>query len=186
LKKLVAAGAESGGDRLTSIRAARERFYRGDIAATIGAFSEEWAGLLRAADLANYRAQFEEPLATTFAGYKILGQSAWTQAPVVMQTLGMLETFDLNAMGHNSPRYVHTVAEALKLAFADRECYYGDSPEVPLAELLSPTYLRKRSALIRPDRAVPHIQELGQAPRQSSVFQRSRAASDKRRPRPER
>ena len=110
----------------------RERFYRGDIAATIGAFSEKWGGLLRAADLAGYRAQFESPLAVAFADCKIVGQSAWTQAPVVMQALGMLAKFNLKAMGHNSSKYVHTLAEVLKLAFADRERYYGDSPEVPL------------------------------------------------------
>jgi gamma-glutamyltranspeptidase/glutathione hydrolase len=162
LKKLIAAGTKSGGDRLAGIRAVRERFYRGDIAATIGACSETWGGLLRAADLASYRAQFEEPLAVTFAGREILGQSAWTQAPIVMQALGMLEVFDLKAMGHNSSQYVHTVAEALKLAFADRERYYGDSPEVPLAELLSPAYLRERAALIRSDRAMPEAPPPGQ------------------------
>jgi len=154
LKKLVAAGTQGGADRLDGIRAVRERFYRGDITDTIGAFSEKWGGLLRAADLAEYRAQFEPPLAMTFADREILGQSAWTQAPVVMQALGLLQTFDLKSMGHNSGRYVHTVAEALKLAFADRERYYGDSPEVPLAGLLSPAYLRERAALIRADRAM--------------------------------
>lgn len=154
LKQLEAAGTECGGDRLAGIRAVRERFFRGQIAATIGAFSEKWGGLLRAADLAAYRAQMEPPLATTFAGCEILGQSAWTQAPIVMQALGMLGTFDLKAMGHNSSRYVHTVAEALKLAFADRERYYGDTPDVPLAELLSPSYLRERAALIRSDSAM--------------------------------
>lgn len=154
LKKLIAAAAQSGGDRHAGIRAVRERFYRSDIAAAIGAFSEKWGGLLRAADLAGYRAQLEPPLATTFAGRDIKGQSAWTQGPIVLQALGMLEPFDLKALGHNSPKYVHIVAEALKLAFADRERYYGDSPEVPLTELLSPAYLRQRAALIRPDRAM--------------------------------
>jgi len=154
LKKLVAAGAQGGADRLAGISAVRERFYRGDIAVTISAFSEKWGGLLRAGDLADYRAQVEPPLAMAFAGHEILGQYAWTQAPVVMQALGLLQTFDLKAMGHNSGRYVHTVAEALKLAFADRERYYGDSREVPIAELLSPAYLRERAALIRADRAM--------------------------------
>jgi gamma-glutamyltranspeptidase / glutathione hydrolase len=179
LKKLIAAGAQSGGDRLAGIRAVRERFYRGDIAATIGAFSEKWGGLLRAADLAGYRAQFEPPLATTFAGRRILGPSAWTQAPIVMQALGMLGTFDLKAMGHNSWHYVHTVAEALKLAFADRERYYGDSPEVPLVELLSPSYLRERAALIRSDRAMPEAPPPGEVAgrvRQTAA-PRSRAGS---------
>lgn len=155
LKRLVAAAAHSGGDRLAGIRAARERFYRGDIAAMIGTFSEKWGGLLRADDLAGYRARIEPPLSTKFAGREVLSQSAWTQAPVVMQALGILAAFDLKAMGHNSSRYIHTIAEALKLAFADRECYYGDSPDVPIAELLSAAYLRERAALIHPERAIP-------------------------------
>src|SRR5262249_40765725 len=133
-----------------------------DIAATIGAFSQKWGGLLRAADLSGYRAQFESPLAVAFAGCNIMGQSAWTQAPVVMQALGMLATFNLKAMGHNSSASVHTLAEVLKLAFADREQYYGDSPEVPLAELLSPTYLSDRAALIRSDRAMPEAPPPGE------------------------
>jgi gamma-glutamyltranspeptidase/glutathione hydrolase len=154
LKKLATAGAQGGADRLAGIRAVRERFYRGDIANTIGAFSEKWGGLLCAADLAEYHVQFEPPLTTTFAGHEILGQSAWTQAPVVMQALGLPQAFDLKAMGQNSSRYVHTITEALKLAFADRERYYGNSCEVPLAELLSPAYLRECATLIRADRAM--------------------------------
>src|SRR3989475_1410705 len=152
LKRLVEAAATSGGDRVKGIGAARERFYRGDIAAMIGAFSEKWGGLLRADDLAGYRTRIEPPLTTTFAGREVLGQSAWTQGPVLMQALGMLAGFDLRAMGHNSARYIHVVTEALKLAFADRERYYGDSPSVPLTELLSPAYCRERAALIRQDK----------------------------------
>src|SRR5205814_1001878 len=154
LKRLVEADVKARGDRIKGIASARERFYRGDIAATIGAFSEKWGGLLRAADLAGYRTRIEPPLSTTFAGREILGQSAWTQGPVLMQALGMLAEFDLRAMGHNSARYIHVIAEALKLAFADRERYYGDSPAVPLTELLSPEYLRERAKLIRPDTAM--------------------------------
>lgn len=164
LKRLVASGAQSG-DRLAGIRAARERSYRGDIAQTIGAFSEKWGGLLRAEDLDGYRAQFEPPLSTTFAGREILGQSAWTQGPVVMQALGMLAAFDLKAMRHNSSRYIHTIAEALKLAFADRERFYGDSPDVPLAGLLSSAYLRERAALIRSDRAMREAPAPGEVTR---------------------
>src|SRR5438105_6212578 len=106
LKRLVDADAKSGGDRIKGIGAARERFYRGDIAATIGAFSERWGGLLRADDLAGYRTRIESPLSIAFAGREILGQSAWTQGPVLMQTLGMLAGFDLRAIGHNSARYI--------------------------------------------------------------------------------
>ncbi len=159
LRRLVEADARARGHRTAGIAAARERFYRGDIALAIGAFSERVGGLLRAADLAGYRARLEPPLRTTFAGREILGQSAWTQGPVLMQALGVLETFDLRAMGHNSARYIHTVAEALKLAFADRERYYGDSVDggVAIGELLAPAYARERAALIRMDRTAPEL-----------------------------
>ncbi|HSF07723.1 MAG TPA: gamma-glutamyltransferase [Methylomirabilota bacterium] len=153
LRRLVEADGQGRGDRVAGIAAARQRFYRGDIAATIGAFSERLGGLLRAGDLAGYRARFEPPLRMAFAGREIVSQSAWTQGPVLLQALGMLATFDLRGLGHNSPRYIHVVAEALKLAFADRERYYGDAPGVPLAELLAPAYARERAALIRLDRA---------------------------------
>ena len=158
LRRLVEAEAAAGGAREAGIAAARQRFYRGDIAATIGGYSERVGGLLRASDLAGYRARVEPPLSMTYAGREILGQGPWTQGPVLMQALGMLAAFDLRAMGHNSPRYIHVVAEALKLAFADRERYYGDSPErarVAIADLLSPAYLRERAAAIRLDHAAP-------------------------------
>jgi gamma-glutamyltranspeptidase/glutathione hydrolase len=155
LRRLVEADTKSRGHRTAGIAAARERFYRGDVAATIGAFSERVGGLLRASDLAGYRARFEAPLRTTFAGREILGQSAWTQGPVLMQALGMLATFDLRALGHNSARYIHVVAEALKLAFADREQFYGDREDAltSIGDLLVPAYLKERAALIRSDRA---------------------------------
>ncbi len=157
LRRLVEADARGRGHRAAGIAAARERFYRGDIAAAIGAFSERLGGLLRAADLAAYRARLEPPLRMAFAGREILGQSAWTQGPVLLQALGMLETLDLRAIGHNSARYIQLVAEALKLAFADRERYYGDSDDagVRVAELLAPAYARARAGLIRMDRAAP-------------------------------
>ncbi|HMH49987.1 MAG TPA: gamma-glutamyltransferase [Candidatus Acidoferrum sp.] len=157
LRRLVEADATTRGHRAAGIAAARARFYRGDVAAMIGGFSERTGGLLRASDLAPYRTRLEAPLGTTFAGREIIGQGAWTQGPVLMQALGMLSNFDLRAMGHNSTRYIHVVAEALKLAFADRERHYGDSPSVPIAELLSPAYLRERAALIRLDRAAPAL-----------------------------
>ena len=160
LRRLVEADAQSHGHRAAGIAAARERFYRGDVAAAIGAFSEGVGGLLRAGDLAGYRARLEPPLRTRFAGREIVGQSAWTQGPVLMQALGTLATFDLRAMRHNSARYVHVVTEALKLAFADRERYYGDA-SVPIAELLAPAYAQERAALIRMDRAAPALPQPG-------------------------
>jgi gamma-glutamyltranspeptidase/glutathione hydrolase len=164
LKQLAEAGARAGSGRAAGIAGARERFNRGDVATAIGAFSERVGGLLRASDLAGYHARVEPPLRTTFAGREILGQSAWTQGPVLMQALGILATIDLRALGHNSARYVHVVAEALKLAFADRERYYGDSPDVPLASLLAPAYARERAALIRMDRAMPAAPPPGDLP----------------------
>ena len=155
LRRLVEADTRGRGHRTAGIVAARERFYGGDIAAAIGGFSERLGGLLRASDLAGYRAGFEPPLRTTFAGREVLGQSAWTQGPVLMQALAMLAPLDLRALGHNTPRYIHVITEALKLAFADRERYYGDSKSVPLTTLLSAAYARERAALIRMDRAAP-------------------------------
>lgn len=160
LRRLVDADTRGRGHRLAGIAAARERFYRGDIAAAIGAFSERAGGLLRSADLAGYRAGLEPPLRTTFEGREILGQSAWTQGPVLMQALGTLAGFDLRGLGHNSAAYIHVVTEALKLAFADREHYYGDFA-VPIADLLSPAYARERAALIRMDRAAPELPPAG-------------------------
>jgi gamma-glutamyltranspeptidase/glutathione hydrolase len=155
LERLVEADAQGRGQRTAGIAAARERFYRGDIAATIGNFSARVNGLLRASDLAGYRARLEPPLRVSFAGREILGQASWTQGPVLLQALGMLEAFDLRGMGHNSGRYIHVVTEALKLCFADRERYYGDAETVPMAELLAPAYLRERAGLIRMERAAP-------------------------------
>jgi len=161
LRKLMEVDAQGCDHRQAGIAAARQRFYRGDVAATIGAFSERLGGLLRASDLAGYHAGLESPVRVAFAGREIVAQGAWTQGPVLLQALGMLATLDLRALGHNSPRYIHVVTEALKLAFADRERYYGDAGAVPLAELLSPAYARQRAALIRQDRAMPEAPPAG-------------------------
>ena len=170
LRRLVHAEALSRGHRLAGIGAARDRFYRGDIAVAIGAFSERVGGLLRAADLAGYRAHFEPPLRMSFAGREILGPPAWTQGPVLMQALGMLATVDARALGHNSARYIHVITEALKLAFADRERYYGDSDAAAKAigELLAPAYLRERAGLIRMDRAAPEAPAPGNLERRGA------------------
>ncbi|HYB43673.1 MAG TPA: gamma-glutamyltransferase [Candidatus Methylomirabilis sp.] len=178
LRRLAEAAAGARGHRADGIAAARARFYRGDIAAAIGAFSQRLGGLLRASDLAGYRAQLEPPLRMPFAGREILGQGAWTQGPVLMQALGMLEAFDLRALGHNSPRYIHVVAEALKLAFADREEFYGDAGDAAAAMgwLLSPAYLRERAALIRMDRAAPELPAPG-APRRPGATRSGIAAA---------
>ncbi len=169
LKKMVSAESDAGGDRLAGLRAAREMFYRGDIAATIVRCSERVGGLLTLEDLAGYHARFEEPVMTTFMGYEICAQSTWSQGAVLLQALNILERFDsrgpeaLRAMGHNSTQYIHTVAEALKLAFADREGYYGDPDfaRVPVDGLLSKEYAATRARLIRGDKAWPEAPEAG-------------------------
>ncbi|MBI4640467.1 MAG: gamma-glutamyltransferase, partial [Candidatus Tectomicrobia bacterium] len=163
LKKLVEAERSAPGTRLAGLRAARDRFYLGDIAQTIANFSKKVGGLLDLEDLANYQAKFEVPISTTFAGYEICGQSTWTQGAVLLQSLNILESFDLKAMGHNSTPYIHTVTEAIKLAFADRERYYGDPnfARVPISGLLSKEYAAERSRLIKPDKAYPELPPSG-------------------------
>lgn len=150
LRLLVEAERATGGTRQAGIGAARAMFYEGEIARRIVAFSQRVGGLLRADDLARYHASFEAPISTTFAGYEIYTQSTWTQAAVLLQALNMLEHVDLRALGHNSPAYIHTITEVLKLAFADRERYYGDPryATVPIAGLLAKPYAAERVKLI--------------------------------------
>jgi gamma-glutamyltranspeptidase/glutathione hydrolase len=157
LKTLNAAAANRSGSRAKSLQAAKDVFYRGPLAKLIVDSAQNVGGILSMDDLANYRSKFETPVKTTFNGYEIWGQDTWTQGPMLMQTLNMLEHFDLKGMGHNSRVYIHTVAEALKLAFGDREAFYGD-PEfatVPIDRLLSKEYAAERAQLIDPERAYP-------------------------------
>lgn len=158
LRTLADAERAAPGTRHAGIRAARHAFYEGTIADHIVTFSQRVGGLLQHDDLANYHAQFESPLRTTFGGYEICTQSTWTQAAVLLQALNMLEHVDLKALGHNTPAYVHTVTEILKLAFADRERYYGDPEfaEVPIAALLSQDYAAARVKLMG-STAVPDL-----------------------------
>ena len=162
LRKLVDAAASARGHRAAGIAAARERFYRGDLAQTIGAFSERVGGLLRASDLAGFRAHTEAPFRVAFEGREILGQGPFTQGPVLMQALAMLKSHDLRALGHNSARYIHVVSEALKLAFADREQEYGHAAG-DLSALVDPAYARERAALIRTDGVMKEAPRPGRA-----------------------
>ena len=144
-------------DRLVGLEAARDVFYKGSVARTIIEVSARAGGVLEMDDLAQYRSLFGEPVSTTFAGHEILGHDTWTQGPILQQALNILEQFDLRAMGHNSPEYIHTVTEALKLTFGDREAYYGDPEfsEIPIDGLLSKAYATERAALMDPERALP-------------------------------
>jgi gamma-glutamyltranspeptidase/glutathione hydrolase len=145
--------------REAALEAVRRWFYRGPVAEAIGAFAENttvegatgrYKGLIRASDLAAYETRLEAPVSYRYRGIDVYKCGPWTQGPVFLQQLAILQRFDLAALGHNSPEYIHTVTEAAKLAFADREAYYGDPAftKVPLDELLSDGYATRRAALI--------------------------------------
>jgi gamma-glutamyltranspeptidase/glutathione hydrolase len=154
-----------GGGRSAGLRAARDRFYRGDIAREIVAFQRDTqfkdetgfvsAGLLSEEDFAAFATRIEAPVTAAYRGIEVHKCGSWSQGPVFLQQLALLEGFDLRALGHNSAAYIHTVVEAAKLAFADREQYYGDPDfaRVPLAGLLSKAYADARRGLIDPARA---------------------------------
>jgi gamma-glutamyltranspeptidase / glutathione hydrolase len=148
------AGARKGG-REAGLQAAVERFYRGDIAREIVAHSDANGGLLSLEDLAAFTTRIEEPASRTYRGATVFKCGPWSQGPVFLQQLALLEGFDLAAMGHNSAAYLHTLVESAKLAFADRETYYADPEfvDVPLNELFSERYAALRRALVDPRRA---------------------------------
>jgi gamma-glutamyltranspeptidase / glutathione hydrolase len=141
--------------RHAGLMAARDLFYRGAIGRRIGDFMQTHGGLLAADDLANWHARVGEPARGTYRGYEIYKPGFWTQGPAFIETLNLLEGYDLKRMGHNSADYVHTVVEALKLAFADRDRYYGDPDfvKIPTHELLSKDYAAMRRSLIKEQRA---------------------------------
>jgi gamma-glutamyltranspeptidase/glutathione hydrolase len=147
--------AQAGGDRLAGLAAAHDAFYRGDITRVIARFHQEQGGWLTARDLAGFTARVEPPTRVRFQDYDVYGCGAWSQGPMVQEALNILGGFDLRALGHNSAAYIHAVAEALKLAAADREAYFGDPEQesVPLDALLSPEHARQRCALFDPARA---------------------------------
>ena len=141
--------------RHAALEAVRDYFYRGPVAARIGKAVEEAGGLLRATDLAGFRAELDEPTRVTYRGYEVFKVGFWSQGPMMLEALNLLEGYDLKTIGHNSADYVHTVTEALKLAFADRDRYYGDPrfTKVPGVELLAKDYAAIRRQLIEPQRA---------------------------------
>jgi len=142
----------SGAPRAAAIDAVRDYFYRGDIARRIDRFSRENQGLLRYEDMAAFRLQPEEPVSTTYRGRQVYKPGFWSQGPAMIEALNILEGFDLKSMGWNSADYLHTVAEALKLAYADRDTYYGDPKfvKVPMERLLSKEYAVERRRQIGP------------------------------------
>lgn len=151
--------------REVAIQAAIDYFYKGEPAKRMVAFTRDHAfvdasgkahyGLFTIEDFAAYQTKVEDPLRVTYRGYEVYKCNTWCQGPVFLQQLTLLEGYDLAAMEHNSPEYIHTVIEASKLAFADRETYYGDPDfvDVPLDRLLSKAYAAERRTLMDPDRA---------------------------------
>src|SRR5262245_24975256 len=145
--------------RAAGLAAARDAFYRGDLASAMVRYHRENGGWLTAEDLAEYRSAIEPPLRATFRGTEILTCGPWCQGPVLLQMLSLLEGYDLRSLGHNSPAYVHLVTEAMKLCFADRERYYGDPRcvPVPMDTLLAPAYAAERRRMIDDRRAWPEM-----------------------------
>ena len=141
---------QAGLSRTAAIDAVRDHFYRGDIAHRIDAFSRENHGLLRYEDMAAFHLQPEDPVSTTFQGCEVYKPGFWSQGPALIEALNILEGYDLRSMRWNSAEYLHTLVEALKLAYADRDTYYGDPKftQVPAERLLSKEYAVERRKLI--------------------------------------
>lgn len=153
IRRLTAAEASAGGDRILGLRRVSDTFYRGPIAWEIDAWSKENGGLIRYSDLATHATRIDEPLSAQYRGHTVLKCGVWTQGPCLLQALRILDGFDVKSKGHNTPEMAHLTVEAMKLAFADRDQYYADPlfNEVPIKELLSDDYTKLRRALIDPE-----------------------------------
>ncbi len=154
------AARQKGKSREDALMAAYDRFYKGDIAREFVRGCQEQGGLITMQDLARWKPLEEEPLQTNYRGVDVYKLQQWTQGPLMLQALNILENFDLKRMGYNSTQYIHTVYQAMNLSFADRDFYYGDpyaSPQEPIKGLLSKAYAKQRSLLINPDKNDPKI-----------------------------
>lgn len=149
-----------GKSRKEAIMAAYDRFYKGDIAEEFVRGSQEQGGLITMQDMAEWKPIEEEPLVVNYKGIDVYKLQQWTQGPVMLQALNILEDFDLKSMGYNSTKYIHTLYQAMNLSFADRDFYYGDSyfpPQEPIKGLLSKDYAKQRASLIQYERNDPTI-----------------------------
>ena len=161
LRAIVAAekaAFERSHDRAAAIRAGRDAFYTGDIARRIADADRAAGGVFSYDDLASFHGAVEKPTTTSFHGYDVYKASTWNQGPVLLQTLNILEGIDLKALGSNSADYIHQVHEAIKLAYDDRNAYYGDPAfaKVPIAGLLSKPYAAERRKLIGATASLDH------------------------------
>lgn len=163
LRKMVDAeqqALDAGKSREEAIYAAYDRFYRGDIAEEFVRGCQEQGGLITMEDLDKWQVYIEEPVMTNYKGIDVYKLDTWVQGPVMLQALNMLENFDLQSMGYNSARYMHTLYQVMNLAFADRDFYYGDPyfpPDEPLEGLLSKEYAKKRIELINWEKNDPDV-----------------------------
>ena len=150
LERMVAAEKRAGGSRPAGVRAAREEFYRGETAKRIAEFHRANEGPLALADLADFSVEVAPALRTRFGALEVAACGFWCQGPVLLQILNMLDGIDLKSLGHNSPAYLHRLVETIKLAFADRDAYYGDPNfvKVPAERLLSRAFAEERRALV--------------------------------------
>jgi gamma-glutamyltranspeptidase/glutathione hydrolase len=172
IKIMVAAEIKARGrGRAGAIRAARDAFYKGEIARRIVEYHRQEGGLLTLEDLAEFHAEVAPALRGTFRDVEVATCGFWCQGPVFLQMLNLLEPYDFRALGHNSPRALHVLVEAMKLAFADREGHYGDPRhvKVPAEALLSKAYADVRRRLIRDDRAWPEMPPPGDPDRMLAV-----------------
>ncbi|MGH7711331.1 MAG: gamma-glutamyltransferase family protein [Gemmatimonadaceae bacterium] len=162
LRKLVEAEREAlkkGKNRKDAIMAAYDRFYKGDIAKELVRGAREEGALFTEADLANWKVQIEEPVSTRYKGVDVYKLTHWTQSPVLLQSLNILENFDVKGMGYNSAKYMHALYQTMNLTFADRDFYYGDPyfpPEEPIKGLLSKDYAKSRAATINWEKNDPN------------------------------
>jgi gamma-glutamyltranspeptidase/glutathione hydrolase len=172
LRKLIKTEQDTEGTREQKLRKARDRFYKGDIADELNEYYINSGGFLRKSDLEAHTTSIEEPVSINYRGYDVYKCNTWTQGPVLLQTLNLVENFNLQRMGFLSADYVHTIVEAMKLAYADRDKYYGDPAfvNVPLKQLLSDEYTAIRwplidkmyaSQVIRPGDPVAMIATIG-------------------------
>lgn len=154
LKRLIQA-EQKANDRRRGLRLAADCFYRGPVAREIDAWSRVHGGLIRYSDLAMHVTRIEEPAKVSYHGYTVCKCGPWTQGPYLLEALNLLENFNLRQMGFQRPQTIHVIVEAMKLALADRDVYYGDPlfVDVPLKELLSKEYSKLRWKLIDPGRA---------------------------------
>lgn len=157
-RRLIAA-EQAGGGREAAIQAARDLFYRGEMAQEMVQFNREQGGLLAPEDLAGFEVKPEPPVVASYKGTEVATCGPWCQGPTTVMALRILEGFDLTGMGHNSPDYLHTLIEALKLAFSDRHSYIGDPDfvDVPMDGLLAADYAARRRQEIDPRRACPEL-----------------------------